>query len=248
MNTRLLIGVGAFGFLAVGCTLIVGNKFSETDDYKQNVDPSSASIDEKCKLPPASSKVDVACGECIAKNCAAEVDYACGKLDKDVKDHFQRAVNCSTGFNRASNYSCTSYEKSTAANIAAPATESEHAQNLDVCVRDSCVKGGGAVPPCRQCIPSISGTGSDTYALGSGECGKCIADACKVELADCCQESDRVDQIAYCAAPQLGSNRSKCLQAFDAPEGGLKPDAGACEGRIINCLTTCRTTCTNGPN
>jgi len=247
MNTRLIVAIAIVGGFAAGCTFIVGSKFSDTDGYKQNVSPGDTAIEDACKLPPPSSKVATTCGDCIVKNCGAEVDYACGRTDKKEKDYFRRTQNCSTGFNRFNSYSCGSFENTDAGTIANPANETEHGQNLDVCIRDSCVKGGGSIPPCRQCIPSVT-SGSDSYVLGAGECGKCIADACKQELADCCQESDRVDDIAYCAAPQVSGNRARCLRAFDAPDGGLKADAGACEQRILNCLSGCKTTCSNSPN
>ncbi len=246
MNTRLFIGVGAFGFLAVGCTLIVGNKFSETDDYKQNVNPADTARDEQCALP-TSNKVAPECGKCITDSCKSEVDFACGRTEKNSGyDHFRTAQSCANSPDQFSGWGCNAYANSKVSVIPNPTKESEHKQNLEACIRDSCVL-SGETPPCKTCVPSIT-VGNDTFTLGKGACGGCIANACKVQLVRCCTSSTGatiVDDIAYCAAPQLGTNRNRCLSAFDAPDGGTKSDAGTCDPDLRACMAQCKPQCTD---
>ncbi len=49
MSTRHILAAAIIGGFAVGCTYIVSNKFSDTDTYKQNGDPTSPGGDS-CAL------------------------------------------------------------------------------------------------------------------------------------------------------------------------------------------------------
>lgn len=248
MNTRLIVAIAIAGGFAAGCTFIVGSKFSDTDDYKQNVNPADTARDQQCALP-SSNKVAPECGKCITDSCKAEVDYACGRTGNEgAHQYFSTAESCANDPNQAGgSWSCGTYANSKATSPPNPTTESEHKQALEVCIRDRCVN-NGATPACKTCKPSIT-AGSDTYELGKGACGSCIASACQEQLVRCCTISDVVSDLSYCAAPQLQSsgtsNRDKCLRAFSVPDAGTKSDAGTCDQDLRGCMASCKSTCSD---
>lgn len=239
MNTRLVVIIGAFGFLAVGCTLIVGNKFSDYSDYKTGDTSLPA---EPCALtdPDAGNT----CSQCIESKCASDVKYACGD-GKNKKNWFTLIEGCAQFpyQGSSSSWKCARYNDFDAQAIAAnDDTAKERASEL--CVRDNCLT--GPTPSCRQCeiTTNTGGSSSREVALEADQCGKCLREKCAALLVQCCTTSFVQGTISECGYTADTKKRDECasIATVDAGKVDASTEA-ACTAALSACYRdNCKST------
>lgn len=233
MSTRHILAAAIIGGFAVGCTYIVSNKFSDTDTYKQNGDPTSPGGDS-CAL----TEVDAgnSCSQCITTNCASDVKYACAD-GKNKKNWFTLIEGCAQFPYRgsSSSWKCARYNDFDAQAIQGtddPAKE----RASELCIRDKC--NSGATPACNLCeiTTTTPGTSSKEVPLEADQCGKCLREKCAPTLVKCCTSSIVQGTVSACGYTNDPAKKSECqsLATVDAGKVDASTEA-SCTAEISQC-------------
>ncbi|MBI5532674.1 MAG: hypothetical protein HY898_08175 [Deltaproteobacteria bacterium] len=150
---------------------------------------------------------ETACGQCIANACAAHINVACkDQYDTDLS----RVEACAKDPNAKSYYDdfpCETF------NVDGGASGNDR-QDLSVCVRDSCIQGGGG--PCKATC---------AVDAGASACASCVNTKCAQEMIPMCdtrKSNGTFDDIESCAAdPDVDKGNYNC-NPFRREDGGVE--------------------------
>lgn len=230
-----IIGLASF---ATACSAIVAAQLGDTGDFSRDGSarsPGSEDELDECSLQRGTSVYITydanPCSECIATECAAEVEYACnrGGREKDWFDDLKRcAQNPWDGFSppgsNASFYGCGPFEKELPP-ISSNGDDAERKRAAEICVHDKCLQGD--LPACRRCEVSTRKTGVDDRALLRDDpCGSCLVEHCEKHLVRCCDTEPMQDFVEQCAFTPDPWNKTVCNEL-----GAEIPDAGRYRSR-----------------
>jgi hypothetical protein len=224
-RTGVAIAVVACAF-ATACTAYVAGQLKGLDDY-----PADGAVGNTASACSLIKDEDAnACNDCITQSCADDVAYACN--GGSYKTWFYQMRDCAEspalGTQASTNYRCDTYNEPDAeANTAND--DPGHERQALICIRDKCLGGGNRVPaPCRQCVVSTSapGSSSQTVHLEDTPCGQCIANACKAQLARCCDYS--LSELAQCGYTSDPDFARRCHQMITW-EGGTRLADASCD-------------------
>jgi hypothetical protein len=243
---RSVASAAAFALLGTACTAIVAAELKKYDDFTVSdpVPPDPCALTD----PDAGNE----CSACIAKNCEANIAYACPSDGEKAKPWFKSMQDCAqnpyegyTG-NSYEGYACRIYDVPDAQPIE---SDDDNAKERDalLCVRNNCLS--SPTPPCHQCIVGVRkpGTAGGTAMLEDTSCGQCIRDKCGDVLVKCCG-GYLPEGIEYCAYTSDKEYATKCHDAFARDAGGpdAKPNGGIkqCDWEFAqSCPPQCEDAC-----
>lgn len=175
-----------------------------------------------------------ACGACLEANAGTYANSLC-KINSNASV-LSDMEDCAKDPSVA-NYNCGTFFPQSDAAISTANTEPALVSNMKVAT------GKGCENVCQYAFLTYSGCNGETKQIVSAtNCGACITEKCRAELAACYKKSD-LDKtpITSCAA-----NANDCVTPSCAELVAAKPDAGysACSITAYACVKSlCATDC-----